>query len=142
MNFPPYVHPNTQTSKIAYIFWLRCSLCPYEEISWATTFFCWKWQNWDFAIAIIFYPVIRTLWNFLCILFGCCSTQILNFNAKNNFVNMLKIVRKSGCDAIFGYFQTIIYIFAKLFFALKFKIWVLQHPNNMHKNFHKVLITE
>ena len=114
----------------------------YGEISWAATFFCWKWQNWDFAIAITFYPVIRTLWNFLCILFGSCSTQILNFNAKIFFVNMLKIVRKSGFDPIFGYFRTIFYIFAKLFFALKFKIWVLQHPNNMHKNFHRILITE
>ena len=44
-------------------------------------------------------------------------------------------------DPFFGYFQTIFYILAKLFFALKFKIWVLQHPNNMHKKFHKVLIT-
>ena len=103
-------------------------------------FFAAKWQNWDFAIAIIFYPVIRTLWKFLCILFGCCSTQILNFNAKNFFSKMLKIVRKSGFDPIFGDFRTIFNIFEKKIFALKFKIWVLQQPNNMHKNFHKVLI--
>ena len=32
----------------------------------------------DFAIAVIFYPVIKTLSKFLCILFGCCYTQILN----------------------------------------------------------------
>ena len=112
----------------------------YGDISWASTFFCWKWQNWDFAIAITFYPVIRTLWNFLCILFGSCSTQILNFNAKIFFSKMLEIVRKSGFDPIFGDFRTIFNIFEKKKFALKFKIWVLQQPNNMHKNFHWFLI--
>ena len=86
-------------------------LTKYGEISWAATFFCWKWQNWDFAIAITFYPVIRTLWNFLCIIFGSCSTQILNFNAKKIFLDMLKIVRKSGFDPIVAYFRTIIYIY-------------------------------
>ena len=35
---------------------------------------------------------------------------------------------------IFGDFRTIFNIFAKLIFALKFKLWVLTHPNNMHKN--------
>ena len=127
--------------------WVESPICqfwwgwPYGEISWAATFFCWKWQNWDFAIAITFYPVIRTLWNFLCILFGSCSTQILNFNAKKFFLDMLKIVRKSGFDPIVAYFRTIIYISKKKFFALKFKIWVLQLPNNMHKKFHKDLFT-
>ena len=87
----------------------------YEEISWATTFFCWKWQNWDFAIAIIFYPAIRTLWKFLCILFGCGSTQILNFNAKKNFAKILKIVRKSGFYPIFGHFLK----FLKIFFCIE-----------------------
>ena len=113
----------------------------YEEISWAATLFCRKWQNWDFAIAIIFYPVKRSLWNFLCILFGSCSTQILNFNAKEIFLDMYIIVRKSGFDPIVAYFRTIIYISKKILFALKFKIWVLQLPNIMHKKFHKVLIT-
>ena len=67
-------------------------------------FFAAEWQNWDFAIAIIFYPAIRTLWKLLCILFGCGSTQILNFNAKKNFAKILKIVRKSGFYPIFGQF--------------------------------------
>ena len=67
-------------------------------------FFAAEWQNWDFAIAIIFYPEIRTLWKFLCILFGCCSTQILNFNAKKNFAKFFKIVRKLGKTLIFGQF--------------------------------------
>ena len=70
-------------------------------------FFAAEWQNWDFAIAIIFYPAIRTLWKFLCILFGCCSTQILNFNANNNFANMLKIVRKLDQTLIFEQFLTL-----------------------------------
>ena len=30
----------------------------------------------DFEIAVIFYPVIKSLWKFLWILFGCSSTQI------------------------------------------------------------------
>ena len=72
-----------------------------------------------FGIALIFYPVKKTLWKFLCISFGCSSTQILNFNVKNNFANMLKIVQKSGFDPIFNIFA-------------KFKIWALPHPNNMH----------
>ena len=50
----------------------------------------------DFAIAVIFYPVIKTLWKFVCILFAFCHTQILNLRAKINFANMLKIVQKLG----------------------------------------------
>ena len=40
-------------------------------------FFAAEWQKWDFAIAIIFYPVIKTSWKSLCILFGCCSIQLV-----------------------------------------------------------------
>ena len=57
--------------------------------------------------------------------------------SKINFANMLKIVRKSGK---LPDFRTIFNIFAKLIFALKLIIWVLTHPNKMHKNFHKVFI--
>ena len=81
-------------------------------------FFAAKWQNWDFAIAIIFYPVIRTLWKFLCILFGCCSTQILNFNAKIFFSKMLKIVRKSPKIGSNPDFRTIFNIF-EFFFCIE-----------------------
>ena len=48
-----------------------------------------------FGIALIFYPVKKTLWKFLCILFGCSHTQIFNLRAKINFSKILKIVRKS-----------------------------------------------
>ena len=54
---------------------------------------------------------------------------------------MLKIIRKSGLTHFFGDFPTIFNIFAKLIFALKFNIWVLTHPNNLHTNFYKVIIT-
>ena len=47
----------------------------------------------DFAIAVIFYPVIKSL-SYLCILFGCSSTQICNLRAKINFANKLKNVFK------------------------------------------------
>ena len=42
----------------------------------------------DFAIPVIFYPVIKTLWKCLCLL--------LNLRAENNFANMLKIAQKTG----------------------------------------------
>ena len=42
----------------------------------------------DFAITVIFYPVIKTLWNFLCILFGRWSTQKSNLSA-NIFIKLL-----------------------------------------------------
>ena len=83
-----------------------------------------------------FYPVIKTLWNFLCLLRGCVSTQISNLRAKINFAKMLNIVRKSGK---LPDFRIIFNIFAKLILTLKFNIWVLTHPLNKHKNFHKVL---
>ena len=51
---------------------------------------------------------------------------------------MLKIVQNS--DNLRD-FWTIFNIFAKLIFALKFNILMYQHPNNMHKNLHKVFIT-
>ena len=101
-------------------------------------FFAAEWQNWDFAIAIIFYPVIKTSWKFLCILFGCCSTQILNFNAKKQFCKYVKNCLKIR---VWPNFWIIFNMFAKLVFALKFRIRVLQHPNKMHKNFYKVFIT-
>ena len=53
-------------------------------------------ENCNIAIPVIFYPVIKSLWKLLCLLFGCVSTQILNLRAENNFANMLKIVQKSG----------------------------------------------
>ena len=56
-----------------------------------TTFFscriCFCW----FCKAVILYPVIKSLWKFLCILFGCCRhTQIFNLRAKINR-NFMKI---------------------------------------------------
>ena len=69
-------------------------------------FFVAQWQNWDFAIEIILYHVIKVLWNFLFILFGCCSTQVLNFNAKTNFANISKIIQQLGRTLIFGQFST------------------------------------
>ena len=69
-------------------------------------FFAAQWQNWDFAIAIIFY-----------------------------FVKNCPKIR------VWPNIWIICNIFAKLVFALKFKTRVLQHPNNIHTNFHKVFIT-
>ena len=57
-------------------------------------FFTAEWQNWDFGITIIFYLVIKTSWKFLCILFGFCSIQILNFNAKKQFCKYVKNCQK------------------------------------------------
>ena len=87
-----------------------------------------------------FYPVNKNF-KLLCILFGYCHTQILNFKAKINFANLLKIIRKSSKSRGWLNFWTIFKIFAKLIFALKFQICVWQHPNNMHTNFHKVFVT-
>ena len=83
----------------------------------------------DFAIAVIFYPVIKSL-------FGCCHTQISNLRANINF----KIIWKSGKLSGWPNFQTIFNIFAKLIFAFKFNIWVWQHPNNVQKNFIKFVL--
>ena len=94
----------------------------------------------DFAIAVIFYPVIKTLWKLLCPLFEFCHTQILNLRAKINFANMVKIIQKSSKFRVWPNFQTIFNIFAKLIFALKFDVWVWQHPSNMHRNFYNVFI--
>ena len=58
-----------------------------------------------------------------------------------NFTNILKIIRKLGQTLNLPDFRMILNIFGKSIFALKFNIWVLQHPNNMHKNFHKDFIT-
>ena len=52
-----------------------------------------------------------------------------------------KISKKMGQNLNLPYFRIISNIFAKLIFALKFNIWVLTQPNNMHKNFDKVIIT-
>ena len=90
----------------------------------------------DFAITLIFYSVIKSFWKFLYILFGCGHTQILDFE------NMLKIIQKSRKLRVWPVFWKIYNIFAKLIFALKFNIWVCQHPNNRHKNFHKVLLQD
>ena len=94
----------------------------------------------DFAIAVIFYPVIKTLWKFVCILFAFCHTQILNLRAKINFANMLKIVWKWGKTLNLPDFQIIFNIFANLILALKFNIWVWQNANEMQTNFHKVFV--
>ena len=67
----------------------------------------------DFAIAVIFYPVIKTLWKFLCPLFVFCHTQILNLTAKINFAKMLKIVRKLGQTLNLLHFWIIFKIFSK-----------------------------
>ena len=95
----------------------------------ATTFLCCRMYFADFAITVIFYPVIKSLF-YLCILFGCSSTQIWNLRAKINFINMLKNAHLDNFEH-----------FCKIKIALKFDIWVLQRPNNMHKKFHKVFIT-
>ena len=68
----------------------------------------------------------------MCILFGCCHTQISNLKAKSNFENMFKIGRKLGQTLNLPDFWIVYNIFAKLVFAFKFNIWVWQHPNNMH----------
>ena len=60
------------------------------------------------------------------------SLQRLNLRAKFIFANMLKMIRKSGKLRGWPNLRTIFNIFSK------FDIWVLQHPNSMHKNFHKV----
>ena len=81
----------------------------------------------DFAIAVIFFPVIKNLWKFIYILFAFCHTQILNLRAKINFANMLKIVWKWGKTLNLPDFQIIFNILAKLIFALKFNIWLNTH---------------
>ena len=61
-------------------------------------------ENCNIVIPVIFYPVIKTLRKFLCLLKRCVSTQIWNLRAKINFANMLKIVQKSCNYLIFGQF--------------------------------------
>ena len=90
--------------------------------------FCCRMYFADFAIALIFYPVIKPL------LFGCWHTQISNLSAKINFANMLNIVQKFNKSRVLPNFWNIYNIFAQLIFALKFSIWMCQHPNNMHNN--------
>ena len=80
----------------------------------------------DFAIAVLFHPVKKIFWDFLCILFGRFHTQISDLRAKIDFENMLKIVRKLGWTLNWSDFRIILYIFTKLIFALKFDIWVHQ----------------
>ena len=63
----------------------------------------------------------------------------IKFESKNQFSNNLKIIQKSTKLRIWPSFWTILKIFAKLIFALKFNIWLCEHPNNMHKNFLKFL---
>ena len=58
---------------------------------------------------------------------------------KINFANMLKIIWKSSKLMVWPNLLKIFNIFAKLIFASKIYFWVYQHPNNMHKNFHKIL---
>ena len=78
----------------------------------------------------------------LCIWFGGCHTQISNLRTKINFENTLRIVQKFGQTLNLPDYRMIFNIFGKSIFALKFNIWVWQHPNNFQKKFHKVFITE
>ena len=71
-------------------------------------------ENCNFAIPVILFPVM-----IFVLLLGCVSTQIINLRAENNFENILKIVQKSGN---LSDLWTIFNIFAKLIFALKFRI--------------------
>ena len=50
----------------------------------------WYWWKLQYCNCCHFYPGINSLRKFLCV-----STKILNFRAKINFANMLKIVQKS-----------------------------------------------
>ena len=76
------------------------------------------------AIAVIFYPVIKSSWNFFA---WCVHTRMLNLRAKISFVNIIKIIQKSSKLRVWPNFRTVFNIIAKLMFALKFHIWVLQY---------------
>ena len=99
----------------------------------------------DFAIAVIFYPVIK---NILCILFGCCYTQISNLRGRKiNFANMLKIKGLTQFSDNFSHFFKIDFFLSKLIsggdniqiiFTHIFIKFVLQHEKllslqNQHK---------
>ena len=73
----------------------------------------------------------------MCIIWVLQHSYI-KFECKNQFCKYLKNYPKIQ---VRPNFRTFLKIFAKLIFALKFNITVCQHPNNMHKNFHKVYIT-
>ena len=69
----------------------------------------------------------------------------IKFYRKNQFCKYIKNCRKISKKWVKPFnlpdFRIIFNIYAKLIFALKFDIYVLTQPNNMHKNFHKVIIT-
>ena len=69
-------------------------------------------ENRNIAMPVIFYPVIKTLG--------------INIESRKQFCKYVKIVKKSGN---LQNFMTIFTIFAKLIFALKFRILVLTRPN-------------
>ena len=83
-------------------------------------------ENYNIAIPVIFYPVIKTLWKFVLIIRLCKHSDIEFNHTENNFANMLKPDQKSGN---LQDFWTIFIVFAKLIFAFQFRIWVLTHPN-------------
>ena len=56
----------------------------YVWISPATTKICTLFENCYLVFTFIFYPVKKTFWNLLCILFGCVRNQILDLRVKNN----------------------------------------------------------
>ena len=89
------------------------------------------WLFADFAIAVIFYPVITTSWTFFCWLFAW--SHILILRAKINLAKMLKIFQKSGETLNLLDFRRIKNIFAKSIFALKLSFWVCDHANNQQK---------
>ena len=68
----------------------------------------------DFAIAVIYYPVIKTSLNFLYIIFRCWHTHILNLNTKINFAYMFTIIRKSSKLRVCPNFWKICNIFQNL----------------------------
>ena len=57
-------------------------LC-HDVIIYDDIFFCYRMCFCWFCNRCHFYPVIKTLWKFLCTLFGRCHTQILNSNLAN-----------------------------------------------------------
>ena len=102
------------------------------------TFMRWLHENAKliFAIAVILYSVIKTLWKNVVHNIWVRKEPDIKFESKIQFCKYLKNYQvNEGFDPTFGDFRTIFNIFPKLNFALKFYICLLIHPNNMHKNF-------
>ena len=61
-------------------------------------------ENCNIVIAVIFYPVNQSIWNFVCILFGFVSTQIQNLRVNGNFANVFEIFWNLGFNLRFRRF--------------------------------------